>query len=335
MKQVVLRNQWINGWEYGIVRAFEDTIALMTSANIIHYPERHISPSLINRMGQGMNKGKYRKFLPKANFQPEADVLWVILMGPENFELDLFTGWQKSAKKKIVYLCDTLPYQMDTIKRLFSNDDFDICITAFEEAVPELEKITKRKWYGLVQAAPNALFKPVPYEEKIIHFSAYGRRFPVFHESLMDFCNQNSLYYDYTTHNGQHPTADATELYKQYAWHVSHSLFNVSWPVEMTNPQRAGYLRPITPRWYEAGLSGCIIIGRGPDNKKFYEELCDGIVEEINPFETKEHIFKQLDYLWENRIILYEKSQQIRSANSVRWSWENRVNTILNLLNDK
>ncbi len=331
-KHVVLRNQWINGWEYGIVRSFEDTIARMTGAEVITYPERHLPPSIISRVGHGMNKSKFRTYLPKASFAPEADILWAVLMGPENFELDLYKGWQTSAKKKVVYLCDTLPMQMETIQRLFSNNDFDICITAFEEAVPHLEKATNRKWFGLVQAAPKDLFVPTPFKERTIHFSNYGRRFPVFHEALINFCAKNNLYYDYTTHDGKHPTAPAKELYKQYAWHVSHSLFNVSWPVEMTSPDRAGYLRPITPRWFEAGLSGCIIIGKGPENNKFHEELCDGIVEEINPFENIEQIYNRLDFLWSKREELFNKSQQMREANMERWSWEARVNEILGLL---
>lgn len=331
-KHLVLQNQWVNGWEYGIVRAFEDAIARITGAKIINYPERHIHPAVMQRVGQGMNKGKYRKYLPKVAFAPEADVLWVILMGPENYELDLYKGWEKSAAKKIVYLCDTLPFQMETIKRLFSNNNFDLCITAFEEAVPQLEKVTQRKWHGIVQAAPTELFVASPLEERKIHFSAYGRRFPVFHEALIDFCGQNNLYYDYTTHDGRHPTADARELYKQYAWHLSNSVFNVSWPVELTNPQRAGYLRPITPRWFEAGLSNCIIVGKGPDNPKFYDELCTNIVHEVDPFQSKQKIFRRLDVLWQSRKALFDKSSHFRSDNAYRWSWDHRVNTILNLL---
>jgi hypothetical protein len=332
LKHILLRNQWVNGWEYGILRSFENTIARVTGAEIINYPEKKIPNAILKRVGHGMNKAKYRNLLPKTTFKPEADILWVILMGPENFELDLYKGWQKSAGKKILYLCDTLPMQMHIIKRLFSNNDFDICITAFEEAVPHLEKLTNRKWYGLVQAAPADIFEPTPFEERIIHFSAYGRRFPRFHEVLINFCAKNKLYYDYTTHDGKHPTTEATELYKQYAWHVSHSLFNISWPVELTNPQRAGNLCPITARWFEAGLGGCIIIGNGPDNQKFTDELCDNIVEEIDPFASIENIYNQLDSLWSRREDLFKKSQQIREANLERWSWEARVNQILTLL---
>jgi len=331
-KHVLLRNQWVNGWEFGIVRAFEDTIASITGAAIVNYPDRPIPQSVMKHIGHGMNRDWLRTFLPRTNFPIDADVLWIILMGPENLELDLYTGWQQNAKKKVVYLCDTLPMQMENIKKLFSNNNFDICITAFEEAVPILENATNRKWYGLVQAAPKDLFVSAAYEERVIHFSNYGRRFPLFHEALINFCAKKKLYYDYTTHDGKHPAVPAEELYKQYAWHVSHSLFNVSWPVEMTSPDRAGYLRPITPRWFEAGLAGCIVIGKGPDNPKFTSELCENMVEEIDPYTNIENIYSQLDSLWNRREDLFKKSQLIREANLERWNWEARVKYILTLL---
>ena len=315
-----------------MLRSFENAIAGLLNAEIISYPKKTVPAAILNPMQHGMNRAKYRYLLPKTTFNPEADVLWVILMGPENLELDLYKGWQKSAKKKVIYIYDTLPMQMDTIKRLFSNDDFDVCITSFEEAIPALEKVTKRKWYTLAQAAPPELFRSLPIEERLIHFSNYGRRLPLFHNALIEFCRSNNLYYDYTTHDAKHPVADPSELYKQYAWHLNHSLFNVCWPVELTNPQRAGYLRPITGRWFEAGLSGCIIIGKAPDNPSFNTQLDKDMVEYIDPFESKEKIFKRLDQLWENREALLAKQNRIREANKDKWSWESRVNQILEKL---
>jgi hypothetical protein len=334
MTHLVLQNQHLQGWEYGIVRSFEDAICKLTGASLIHYPRPQIPKKLLPYFSQGYKRAKYRHLLPKTEFTPSCDVLWVVLMGPETYNLDLYQGWQKSAKKKVVYLCDTLPFQMDTIKRLFSDNDIDLCITAFAEAIPELEKVTGRKWHGLVQAAPVELFYPTPMNERLIHFSAYGRRFPAFHELLIDFCAANNLYYDYTTHDGRHPAAPPLELYEQYAWHVRHSLFNVSWPVELTNPQRAGSLRPITPRWFEGGLSGCILLGQGPQNDMFLKELCNDIVVNFDPFAEKQQMFRQLDNIWSSRIQFFQQFQQHAKANRERWGWENRVNTILDLISN-
>jgi len=331
-RHIILKNQDVNGWEYGILRSFEETISKITGAKVINYPKKQISPQFLKRFGHGMDLSKYRNLLPKTTFKPEADVLWVILMGPENFELDLYKGWQKSSKKKILYLCDTLPKMMNTIKRLFSDNTFDVCITAFEDSIPELEKLTNHTWHCVMQAAPKDLFVPSPFNERLIHFSSYGRRLPSFHKVLLEFCNKNNLYYDYSTQGKLPASANAIEVYKQYAWHLTHSLFNVSWPLELTNPQNAGYLRPITTRWFETGLSACINIGKSPDNPKFYSELSSNMVEEINPFDSEEHIHTQLENLWNNREILFKLSLERREANKDKWDWETRVNQMLNLL---
>lgn len=198
-----------------------------------------------------MKLGIYRKYFPCQEFELQADVAWCILMGPENYQLDLFKNWNIRCKTKILYLFDTLPAQYPLIKRLFSNNIWDILITSFNDAVADLENITGRKWHSIEQAADIDLFKPVPVNDRLIHFSSYGRRYPEVHLAIKDFCVSNGLCYDYTTHDGKHPVVDSTELYRQYAWHLSHSLFTLSWPVELTNPSRAGHLHPITCRWFK------------------------------------------------------------------------------------
>ncbi len=332
MKHVVIKDNELNGWEYGMLRSFERSVVEVTGAATANIPAYSISKNYMNHFGHSMNKAFMRKVLPKDKFDLEADVAWYILMGPENYKLDLYEGWDSKVKTKVVYLYDTLPEQYQTIKKLFSSNTWDICITSFNDAVPVLEELTGRKWHCVPQAADRKIFTPVDFEDKLIHFSSYGRRLPVLHEALIEFCNSKGLYYDFTTHDGKHPTADSVELYKQYAWHLNHSLFNISWPVEVTNPVRAGTLRPITCRWFEAAMGECIILGKKPANTQFDKELTNDLVEDFDAFGSKESIFKQLNKFWENRVSLFEKSRQVRRANQDRWDWETRVNTILDLV---
>jgi hypothetical protein len=201
-------------------------------------------------MGHAMRLGKYRSWIPKKSLPVEADALWYVLMGPENYELDIFKDWNATARHRIVYLYDTLEPQFPLIRRLFSDDTFNVRITSFNDAVPYLEQLTGKKWYSIEQGVPSDLFSCESEADRTIHFSSYGRRYPDFHKALQDFCKQNQLYYDFTTHNGKHPTAPEEDLYRQYAWHISHSIFTISWPVEFTNPQRAGRLKPLTCSWF-------------------------------------------------------------------------------------
>jgi hypothetical protein len=249
-------------------------------------------------------------------------------MGPENYRLDLYKGWEKKTKIRILYLYDTMPYQYPLIKRLLSDHTWDILITSFNDAVLDLERITNRKWHCVEQAVDKDLFNPVPLEERLIHFSAYGRRYPLLHETVKDFCKSNGLYYDYTTHDAKHPAVDSLELYREYAWHVNHSLFNFSWPVELTNPQRAGHLHPITCRWFEAAAAGTIMLGKAPSNSVFDEWLDKDIVVNLEPGANKEQLFKKLESIWNSRESLFANALKVRNTKWESWTWNDRVNRI-------
>ena len=332
MNHVVIRDGLLNGWEYGMLRSFENAIVDETGAAVFELPRYQLASKYIHHFEQGLKRGKYRRYFPEQKLELNADVAWSVLMAPENYKLDLFTGWNTTCKTRILYIYDTLPVQYDLIKRLFRNDtNWDILITSFNDAVPDLEKMTGRKWYCVEQAADATLFQPVPLNERLIHFSSYGRRHPVMHEVLIDFCKANGLYYDYTTHDARHPVADATELYKQYAWHLSHSVFTLSWPVEVTSPSRAGHLHPITCRWFEAAAAGTVLLGQAPGNAIFKNWLDDGIVAELDPNAGKQQLYKSLETIWEQREYYAERSLQASKRKINQWTWNERVKRIVSL----
>src|SRR5688572_2900891 len=161
LSHVLLRNPRLRGWEYGMLRALESEIVRQTNAAVIDIPN-YDNNILLKKSAHGMRLDKVRSVLPKRPLQVEADVIWFILMGPENHVLDLFSQWDIKAKHRIVYLFDTLPPQYSLLKKLYSNDQFNIRITSFADALPDLEAITGRKWFAIEQAVPEDLFVPVP-----------------------------------------------------------------------------------------------------------------------------------------------------------------------------
>ena len=322
----------MQGWEYGMLRSFEKAIETETGASVVEIPAYKSGFGFIHHFAHGMDRAVYRKYFPRQQFQLATDTVWYILMGPENYRLDLYNGWKSKSKLKILYLYDTLPGQYPLIKRLFSNNTWDVLITSFNDSVADLEKITGRKWYCVEQAADRDLFQPIPSNEKIIHFSSYGRRDAILHEVVKEFCSKKGLYYDYTTHDAKHPVANPEELYKQYAWHLTHSLFTISLPVEFTSPQRARHLRPITCRWFEAAAAGTVLLGKKPGNTIFDQALNENIVVAIDPGSSKQKLYKDLETIWNNRSFFLEKAFLLRTENIHRWTWNDRVKQILSLL---
>lgn len=315
-----------------MLRSFENAIVEETGAFFDEIPDYPYAKKYIDHFSNGMHRGKYRKFFPKQSWEPRGDVAWYILMGPENYKLDLYKAWDTKLKTKVLYIYDTFPAQYPLIKKLFSNGTWDILITSFNDAVDDLQRITGRRWNCVEQAADKYIFSGTSLDEKIIDFSSYGRRYPVLHEVVKEFCEKKGLYYDYTTHDGRHPVADSLELYKQYSWHLNHSLFTFSWPVELTNPTRAGHLHPITCRWFEAMAAGAIILGKKPANDQFEYWLDDDLVIDLDLTATKPDLLYKLDELWHNREQLYEHAQKRRIIKENKIFWNERVKSILNII---
>jgi Glycosyl transferases group 1 len=184
----------------------------------------------------------------------------------------------------------------------------------------------------LEQATDTSFFKPVPLSERVIQFSAYGRREPVFHEAVKDFCAANDFYYDYTMSTSWDKHTQELDLYRQYAWHLNHSVFTFSWPVELTNPLRAGHLYPITCRWFEAAAAGTVMIGKPPGNILFKDLFFAGAVKELDVSEKKNIIFDQLEDMWNKREQYHNYAIEMQEKYSHKWSWNERVQRVLSWL---
>lgn len=333
LRHLLLFDSSLNGYEYGMQRALEAEILLQTEGTGFDLAQTSLSDPWDTRFGHGTRYETFRPWLPKKCLKlPPSDVLWLVLMAPENYRLDLFHGWEQAARYKIVYLFDTLPHQYRLLTRLFSNSVWDCCITSFNDAVPVLERMTGRRWHHVNQAVPLELFKQATLQEKIIHFSAYGRRHPAIHQAILQFCQKRGLYYDFTPHAFARPAVSPDLLYRQYAWHLSHSLFTVSWPVELTNPARAGDLRPITCRWFEAAAAGAAVLGQTPVNPHFRELFGDDFVTPIAPDTGIEATLNQLESIWRQRAELSARALALRQKLGTHLDWSARVKQMMEFI---
>lgn len=328
MKHILLENPNTIGFEYGSLKSFEEAIITNLKAEIVHYPQQ----KNFNKFPQATNKFRLRAFLPKTKIETNGDVLWIVLMGPEEYNLDLLKGWKNKNILKIVYLFDTLPHQFKLIQRLFSNNDIDILITSFNDAIQYLEKLTNRKWHYIPQGIPDFFFPDTSENFRNIAFSSYGRRLDKIHEIIKVFCFEKSLHYDYSTSKGIQKGIMPIEAYKQYAWHLKHSIFNISWSVNITNPQRSKFLNPITARWFENASSGVTTIGLPPNNTVFADELFPEMVINLDPNKNKLELIKDIESLWEQREMLMNKSTQQSLENRNKWNWNNRISKINSII---
>jgi hypothetical protein len=328
----VITNPSLHGFEYGVLRDFEDEIVRLTSARRVEVPARRLPQFISSRIGHGTRYGGLRKLVPKAPCELRADVLWVILMGPENFTLDLYRGWDQHVGTKILYIFDTMEQHIPCIRRVLDATHWDLVITSFHGARELLEEHTQRRWHVVAQGVKLDRFTSAPPAEKIVSFCSYGRRVDRVHHAIAEFCRTSERHYEYSTAGSLRPKLDPREPYDQYAWHLNHSVFNVSWPVERTHPDRVSSFSPVTCRWFEAAAAGNIVIGEAPQDPTFGHFFGDGFVIPLGHAESADALRDQLETLWANRARLLDEACARRAALSERWAWEARVLEILALL---
>jgi len=313
-----------------MLRDFEDEIVRITGAERVTAPTRSFPKFIGKRLEHGTRYSKFRRWVPKEKHELEADVLWVVLMGPESFTLDLYKGWDQRIGLKILYLFDTLDAHLPCIGRVLRTTNWDFTSTAFHGARPLLEEQTQREWHLVRHGVKLDRFQPAGEHEKVIDFCAYGRRQQKVHNAIREFCSRRGKHYEYTTATSIQPNLDPREHYSQYAWHLSHSLFNFCWPVEATHPGLIRGHSPITCRWFEAAASGNVILGQTPLEPGFNDLFGRGAV--LNIDYGNGNLMNIFDNLWEHRDDHLRAALERRRTLSHNWSWESRIKQISQIL---
>lgn len=330
-RHVLLTVPGSHGFQYGMLRDFESEIVRLTGAVTVPMPLWDAPEPIRGRLAHGTRYAPLRRFVPKrGGFGVDADVLWLVLMGPESSWLDLYRAWDEKVGYRIVYVYDTFEEQLPAIRRLVASAKWDLLITSFHGAVPMLERETGKPWIAVPQGVLLDRFTPAPLAQRTIGVSSYGRRVEPIHESIDRFCDSIGAYYDATVAASLNPKVSPAYLYKQYAFHLRHSLFTVAWPVELTNPSRAGSLSPVTCRWFEAAAAGTTMIGAPPKDPVFEELFGPGAVLPLDPHPRSPDDTKQaLMALWNDRERHLEVALARREARKQQWTWEARVREIL------
>lgn len=312
-----------------MLRDFEDEIVRLTGATRLILPSREFPGFIDRRIAQGTRYSGLRKFIPKADYEIKAEILWVILMNPDNFSLDLFKNWDRHVGFKILYLIDTWEKHVPSIRRVLKSTKWDVTITAHGGAKRFLEEETQRSWRVVPLGVKLERFQPATREERQIGFCAYGRRLEQVHRSVKEYCSQTGKDYDYTIAAALQPQIDPSESYQIYAWHLTHSVFNFCWPMEVTNPGRVRSFSPITCRFFESAASGTVVLGEKPDDPSFDALFGTHFVISIDHTRDNEQLMSLWDEHWGHRKQYLQAASERIAQFAQNWSWESRVREIL------
>src|SRR5664280_428873 len=126
LQHVLLTRPGQVGFQYAVQNDFEEEIVRLTGAQLQATPTRQLPSAIARRLQHGTRYGFLRSYIPRKTYDLRADVLWVPLMGPENFELDLYKHWSQTSGYKILYLFDTFEYQLQSLRRVLNAAHWDL-----------------------------------------------------------------------------------------------------------------------------------------------------------------------------------------------------------------
>src|SRR5262245_33476636 len=126
IRHVMVVNPECVALEYGMLRDLEDEIVRLTGDQIALMPRINIPAFVRSRIGFGQRFARLRCLIPRASWPIRGDVLWVVLMAPEDSNLDLLRGWSDGFGTKILYLFDTFGHQLTALRELLSLTRWDV-----------------------------------------------------------------------------------------------------------------------------------------------------------------------------------------------------------------
>jgi hypothetical protein len=262
---------------YGMVVDFEETVAANSDADVIAVP----LPSRRARLA-ALTRG--RRIRPVAPPGSDYDLCLFVAMDPNWVpSLRYVSQLRVRARRVAVYLFDSWLRDVEMLRRHRRAWSLvDDVFVSFNHAVETYARHLDCRVRYLPQAVDGRRFHP-HRNERPIDILSVGRRLESVHKELLDLARRRDLFYYYQV--ARAPQAiDLSENQDLLARLCQSSRIQVSWPVEMTNPQRAEENSPITARWFEAAASGSVVVGSRPWNPEF-ERLFpySGFVREIDP----------------------------------------------------
>jgi hypothetical protein len=130
----------------------------------------------------------------------------------------------------------------------------------FAKEMPEMVS----KW--LPEATNPALYNPgLPLVEREIDVLEIGRKYGLLHDQIAPVLEKAGYRHVYQQGPGQSLFPDLSSLSKG----LSMSKISVCIPASITHPERSGWVKTTTHRYFESMASRCILLGHSP------EELCD------------------------------------------------------------
>jgi len=163
--------------------------------------------------------------------------------------------------RKSIYLFDSWPDQHKNIARFVNSFKIDRVFVSSSNSALQLQSMVASSVITWIPEGLNPeLYRQKSYEGKDIDVLALGRRYNVYHDSIVAALNEDGRTYLYEKIKGViiFPTREA------FIDGLARTKISVCVPSSITHPERSGSIETLTVRYLQSMISKCLVLGHAP-----------------------------------------------------------------------
>ncbi|MBX7045690.1 MAG: hypothetical protein K1X86_07610 [Ignavibacteria bacterium] len=244
--------------------------------------------------------------------------LFTVIMNIGNLELYTFPWFQFKAASKSIYLFDAWEQYYETIIAKIKKYNINYLFVSSSFSAERLEnKISGCFVQWIPEGINSEDYKFQKFEAKDIDILQMGRKYSLYHNKILKFCESENISYVYEKKKGE-------IIYKtrnEFIEGLSRTKISICVPASVTDPNKKN-VSTLTQRYLQSMSSKALILGMFPQEMIDLFGYLPGVEIDMNDS------VKQLQYIlknYKNYIPLIEKNfEQVLKAHQ----WKNRFNEI-------
>ena len=249
------------------------------------------------------------------------DAYFVVLMGGDFIKFYPYAFLNR--KKRYVYFFDVWEKDQPKFVDFIQKCKIDQIFVSSNQAANALNlKLGRPIANYLPEGIDISAYKQFPYNKKEIDVIQIGRKYDQYHEYILPFLSKKNKVYLYEKTKGTiiFPNQES------FITGLANAKISICFPLNITNPERAGMIETMTNRYLQSMASKCLIIGHAP--KEMLKLFGYNPVIEADLGRASEQLETILDH-YSDYIPLIEKNYETVSKYH---TWENRWEQIKNLI---
>jgi hypothetical protein len=166
---------------------------------------------------------------------------------------------------KAIYLFDAWEPLYLEIHELLVEYNFDLIFISAKKTAEYFSKVLNdKKVFWIPEGITTEHYYFENYEDKTIEILQMGRKYQLYHDNLVGYCEANNLNYLYEKKPGE-LIFNSQESFSEA---LAKTKISICFPSSITHPERSGTVSTVTQRYYQSMISKCIIVGESPSEMK-------------------------------------------------------------------